>query len=124
MKLVIKGRLCGLNEYIEAERRNRYKAATMKREGEAIVGWGIKACRLKKVSQPVLMRYRWFEPNQKRDKDNITFGRKIIQDALVKMGILQGDGWKHIVGFTDEFYVDKKDPRIEVEITEVKDGDL
>ena len=42
-----------------------------------------------------------------------------LQDALVKSGVLQGDGWKHIVGFSDEFYIDKENPRIEVEIREV-----
>ena len=124
MKLIIKGRLPGLNEYIEAERKNRYKAAAMKRENEAIVAWSAKASKLKKISGPVFMRYTWYEPNRKRDKDNITFGRKIIQDALVKCGYLKGDGWQHIEGFSDAFGVDKKDPRIEVEIEEVKHGDL
>ena len=125
MKLVIKGRLCGLNEYIAAERRNRFQAAQMKRDGEMVVSWCIRASHLKKVSRPVVMRYKWYEPNQKRDKDNISsYGRKIIQDALVREGILQGDGWKYIRSFSDEFYVDKKDPRIEVEIMEVNDGDL
>lgn len=50
--------------------------------------------------------------------DNISsFGRKVIQDALVTMGVLQNDGWKEITGFQDEFFVDKHNPRIEVEIT-------
>lgn len=119
MRLVIKGRLPGLNEYINAERRNRYQAAKMKREAEKIVIWSAKASRLKKVKNPVMMFYTWFEPNKKRDKDNITFGRKIIQDALVKGGYLPGDGWAHIIGFADEFQVDKKEPRIEVVIEEV-----
>lgn len=119
-KLIIKGRLPGLNEYIEAERRNRYKGAQMKREGEAMVGWAVKQSKLQQICKPVLMRYRWFEPNRRRDKDNISgYGRKIIQDALVKMGVLKGDGWNYIEGFTDEFFVDKNDPRIEVEIEEV-----
>lgn len=37
--LVIPGTLPGLNEYIAAERTNRYKAAVMKREAESLVLW-------------------------------------------------------------------------------------
>ena len=117
-KLIIKGKLPGLNEYIEAERRNRYKAAQMKREAEAIVAWVIRAEHLKPISKPVVMHYKWYEPNRKRDKDNISsYGRKVIQDALVKMGILRGDGWKYIIGFTDTFQIGE--PKIEVMFEEV-----
>lgn len=65
-------------------------------------------------------RYTWYEPNKRRDKDNISsFGRKVIQDALVQCGVLEGDGWKHVAGFSDRFEVDKTNPRIEVLIREV-----
>ena len=118
--LVVYGRLPGLNEYIDAERLNRYRAANLKAESEQLVliyakrdlrGWA--------ASGPVYMRYIWIEPNTRRDKDNISgYGRKVIQDALVKGGFLAGDGWKHIIGFSDEFGVDRARPRIEVEIYE------
>ena len=63
------------------------------------------------------MSYRWYEPNKRRDLDNVSsYGRKVIQDALVEVGVLKDDSWKQITGFTDAFYVDKKNPRIEVEI--------
>ena len=65
------------------------------------------------------MRYLWVEKNRRRDKDNISsFGRKVIQDALVKMGVLRNDGWENIEGFSDNFAVDKGKPRIEIEIEE------
>lgn len=49
--------------------------------------------------------------------DNISsFGRKVIQDALVKTHVLQNDGWNEIIGFRDDFYIDKENPRVEVEI--------
>ena len=66
------------------------------------------------------MRYVWYEPNKRRDKDNVSsFGRKIIQDALVSGGWLKNDGWADIVGFSDEFRIDKKEPRVEVDIEEI-----
>ena len=66
------------------------------------------------------MEYHWIEKDTRRDLDNISsFGRKVIQDALVKEGILRNDGWKDISGFSDSFGVDKDNPRIEVVIREV-----
>lgn len=119
--LVIPGTLPGLNEYIAAERTNRYKAAAMKREAESHVLWAAKQClRGWKARASVRMEYTWVERNRRRDKDNISaYGRKIIQDALVKGGYLQGDGWAHISGFSDAFAVDKGYPRIEVRICQL-----
>lgn len=66
------------------------------------------------------MRYRWYEKDRRRDLDNVSsFGRKVIQDALVQTHVLKNDGWKEITGFSDEFFVDADNPRIEVEIEEV-----
>lgn len=122
IKLVIPGRLPGLNEYIAAERTNRYRAAAMKRDAERLVLLHTKKClrKWRQTGRPVLMRYTWYEKDRRRDMDNISaYGRKVIQDALVKGGYLKGDGWQHVIGFTDSFAVDKKNPRIEVEIVEV-----
>lgn len=120
-KLIIPGKLPGLNDYIAAERANRHKGAKMKRNNGNIVALSIRRC-LKGVSidRPVFMKYTWIEPNRRRDKDNISsFGRKVIQDALVNAAILKGDGWSHIDGFSDRFKVDKENPRIEVIIKEI-----
>lgn len=118
--LIIPGTLPNLNDYIAAERANRHKGAKMKAESGNIVAAAIRQC-LKgvRIEKPVFMEYRWIEPSRRRDKDNISsFGRKVIQDALVNTGVLKDDGWKHIVGFSDRFEVDKENPRIEVRIIE------
>lgn len=118
--LVIPGRLPGLNEYISAERANRYKGAKLKRESEDIVVFAIKKClNGVKIRSPVRMDYVWYEKDKRRDCDNITFGRKVIQDALVSAGVLKDDGWKYVVGFSDRFEVDRDNSRIEVLIKEV-----
>lgn len=63
----------------------------------------------------VFIEYNFFEPNTKRDKDNISgYFHKVFQDALVQAGIIENDGWKCIRGFTDYFEVDRGSPRIEV----------
>lgn len=120
-KLTISGTLPNLNDYIAAERTNRHKGAKMKADNGNIVAVAIRQyLRGVRIEKPVFMEYRWIEPSRRRDKDNISsFGRKVIQDALVSTGVLKDDGWKHIVGFSDKFEVDKENPRIEVLIKEV-----
>lgn len=95
----------------------------MKARNEALVKIAIKQqLRGLRIEKPVFMEYRWYEKNRRRDLDNISsFGRKIIQDSLVQIHVLANDGWKEIVGFSDQFYVDAANPRIEVLIREVGD---
>lgn len=120
MKVTIYGRLPGLNEYIDAERQSKYKAAALKAQSMQLVMISAKRdLRKWRAKGPVYMHYIWYEPNRRRDKDNVSgYGRKVIQDALVKGGYLHNDGWNEIAGFSDEFRVDKSCPRIEVEIEE------
>lgn len=119
--LIIHGRLDNLNDYIKACRTNQYKGAHLKAKNENKVQAEIyeQLGRLR-ITHPVRMAYRWHEKDRRRDLDNVSsFGRKVIQDALVETRVLRNDGWKDIIGFSDEFYVDKNHPRIEVEIEEV-----
>ena len=118
--LTIPGTLNNLNDYISAERTNRHKGAKMKASNGDIVTVAISRCmKGVKIEKPVFMEYLWVEPNRRRDLDNISsFGRKVIQDALVDTGVLKDDGWKYVVGFSYKFDVDKKNPRIEVLIRE------
>lgn len=120
--LTIPGTLNNLNDYIAAERTNRHKGAKMKAGNGNIVAAAIRQCmRGVKIDRPVYMHYTWYEPNRRRDLDNVSsFGRKVIQDALVDAGVLRDDGWKYVVGFSDRFDVDKNNPRIEVLIREVE----
>lgn len=119
-RFVIRGTLPGLNDYISAERTSRFQAASMKKQCESIVMHAARSLGKLQIDQPVYMVYHWYEPHKRRDKDNVSaFGRKVIQDALVKSRLLHNDGWKEIVGFEDRFEVDKKNPRIVVELVEV-----
>lgn len=120
MKITIPGKLPGLNELIDAERTHRQKGAKLKRDAETLVRMCIRSqLRRQRPVPPVKLRYHFVEPNRRRDKDNISaFAHKVIQDALVKEGVLKNDGWDYVAGFTDTFSVDKGRPRIEVEILE------
>lgn len=118
-RLILPMRLHSLNEYIGACRRNPYKGAQMKRKDQQDVEWCIRSqLRGVRLNKPVRMFYIWYEPNRKRDLDNISsYGRKVIQDALVKCRVIENDGWYQVAGFSDDFFVDEKNPRIEVIIS-------
>lgn len=119
-KLTIHGKLPGLNDYTRANRTNAHVGAKMKRESEAIIRLNIRAQKIKSVSGAVRLSFKWYEPNKKRDLDNICFAKKFILDSLVKERIIETDNWRGVVGFTDEFYVDVAYPRIEVTIKEAE----
>lgn len=119
--LVIQGRLDGLNEYTRACRSGKYIGAEMKKTNERIVSAYIMQ-QLKGVSikGKARLTFRWYEKNRKRDLDNIAMSKKFILDALVSNQIIFADSWKGVVGFTDEFFIDKTNPHIEVDIEEVE----
>ena len=118
----IEGRLPNLNDYIKAERANRYRGAQVKADAHDAVVWQLKTQHTGlRITKPVCIRFRWIEANNRRDPDNVSsYGRKVILDALVDLGILVDDGRKYIKGFTDEFYTHKDNPRIEFDLIEVE----
>lgn len=121
-KLMVKGRLDNYNDYITACRTHPMKGAKLKGKNEEKVKAAIyeQLGRLH-IQKPVYIKYRWYEKDRRRDLDNVSsFGRKVIQDALVATKVLQNDGWKNITGFQDSFFVDAANPRIEIEIEVVK----
>lgn len=117
--LTIQGTLPNLNNYTLACRTNRYAGANMKAKAEKIITAAITE-QIPDVhyEQKAELKFKWYEPNKKRDLDNICFAKKFILDALVTNKTIIADGWRGVIGFTDEFYVDKENPRIEVEIIE------
>lgn len=66
--LIIPGTLNNLNDYIAAERANRYRGAKMKADNEKSVVAAVMQCmRGVKIERPVFMEYTWFEKNRRRD---------------------------------------------------------
>lgn len=122
-RIIIDGRYPSMNQFIEANRigKGRWnKGNKMKQECQEEISLYINT-QLHKIHifKPVYIKYKFYEPNKKRDLDNISgFFHKIFQDALVKCGVIQNDSWQYIVGFSDEFFVDNQCPRIEIEIIE------
>lgn len=129
-QFTINGTMPNLNDLIQAERQQirvagkfTTKGNELKQKYQNIAIFFIRQqLRGMSIEKPIYIKYCFYEPNKKRDLDNISaFAHKIIQDAMVKSGLIANDGWKHIIGFSDEFAVDKENPRIEVELVEVGD---
>lgn len=112
----IPGVMPSLNEYLAACNRNPHIGAKMKREHTNIaclcIRSGLKRWNTK---DKIILHYHIYEPNMKRDHDNVLSTTcKYVQDALIKTGVIENDGWKNIENFTHDWFVDKINPRTEV----------
>lgn len=119
-RFVIQGRLPGYNELHKA---NWQQSRRIKQEGMNRVIAAARWDKLRPVQQyPVAIEIFCYEPNARRDPDNVTSGaQKVILDALQQMGVLQGDGRKYIATLTcPRPVVDREAPRVETIIQEVE----
>lgn len=124
-KITIPEKFPSLNEFIEANRTGKKKwnkGNQMKQKDQDLISaYILQQLHRVHIDKPVFIKYKFFEPNKKRDLDNISgYFHKVFQDALVSVGVVLNDSWHYIVGFSDEFYVDNKNPRIEITISEVE----
>jgi len=72
------------------------------------------------VTRPVVITIRCFEPDARRDPDNVTSGAaKCVLDALQNMGVLKNDNRKHVTPRLPKPEVDRQNPRVEIEIVEI-----
>lgn len=117
----VPGPLPGLNDLLAAAKRvarqgggrargggrwNGY--AALKAHWQRVVTLEMRAVGLAPVpvGARVHLLFEWHEAARRRDPDNIAAGgRKLILDALVHAGIVPGDGWATIAGWTDHFLV-------------------
>ena len=97
----IQMKLPSLNDYINAERTNKFMGAKMKRNTQDGITWFIT--KLPRFDKPVKIHFHWIEKTSRRDLDNIAFAKKFILDALVETGKLPDDSQKYVKGFTDTF---------------------
>ena len=119
MTFEIPGRLPGLNELVGNSHWATY-ARKKKVNGEMVMAC-IMFHRLKPIKGKARVTITCYEPNARRDEDNIISGAgKIILDALKKTGIIHDDSqkWCHVVHNPVE--VDRDNPRIVVEVEDVE----
>ena len=119
-KIIIDGRLPGINELVGQGHWAVY--AKKKKTSETTVMWAIKAARVPVYNNKVTVKITCYEPNQRRDHDNVMGGAaKIILDALKKSSVIIDDSPKWCKVEYGGVYVDKDRPRIEIEISDCID---
>lgn len=117
----VPGKLAGYNQLNSGHWRTKgdLKAAEMDR-----VMWAVRLARpkLPRFTNPVVISITCFEPDARRDGDNVNGGAcKIILDALQHFHIIKGDGRKYIADLIVPYpQVDRERPRVEVVIEEVE----
>lgn len=107
-----------LNEYINAERSNRYRAAKIKKTATATCHYSCLNLRYK-VNQNFRydVRIIWYLPDRRKDPDGVSFAIKFILDGLVSAKVLKNDGAKNIGSITHDF-IYGKGSKVVVELKE------
>ena len=121
-KIVIPGRFESLNKYLGELSRHPIAGNRMKQHDENIcVTYIRQALKNTKLKTPIIIHYGFYDKNTKRDRMNIfAYADKVFQDSLQKAGNLKSDDWRSVLNTTHDFFVDTKNPRIEIVIQEVK----
>ena len=122
-KIVIPGRFESLNKYLSELSRHPIAGNKMKQRDENIcVTYIRQALKNTKLKTPIVIHYGFYEQNTKRDRMNVfSYVDKVFQDSLQKAGNLANDNWHSVFNTTHDFYLDAKNPRIEIVIEEVND---
>ena len=119
MKFFIDGRIKGLNAIINANRSNKYAGASLKKDITEALAWQIKGERLSRLDGLRHYRFTWYEPNRRRDPDNVASAIKFVLDAMQQAGIIENDGWKQVQSIHHEFIRSDSIIGVEVEVTPV-----
>lgn len=117
IKFTVHGELPTLNKVIAASKSHYGVYSKMKKKYTQLVkdsAEGLPAI------QSANFHITWYCKNRRSDPDNHASGIKFILDGLVEAGILPNDGWNEVLSISHSFQIDKANPRVEVEIFEVK----
>ena len=115
MKIYIDYAFTHLNEWIAAERANKYKASKIKKEETYIAYLAFRGV---KIQTPCKIKFTWYVKNKRRDLDNLGFSKKYILDGMVKAGAIPNDNLTHIIGLEDSYVIAAKEG-VEIEIEEI-----
>lgn len=114
-KFVIPKELTDLNTFIKHTNINFIVGNQTKRKNTDIATIAVLQAKLKPITEyPVHVEFNWHSSNQKKDIDNVAFAKKFILDGMVEAKFIENDSRKFVSSFSDNFYIDKDNPRIEV----------
>lgn len=118
IKFTIEGELPSANEIIAIAKRHPMAYSSLKKKSTDIVRFSCLT--IPKIKTPAIFIITYYCKNKRKDLDNIAFAKKFLFDGLIKAGKLENDGWGEIKSWEEHFEIDKKNPRIEVEVKNTK----
>ena len=118
--IILQGRFPSLNEYLAMTGRHPKRGGSFKKKDMEVMEWEIRTQMPRvELKTPVRFVYRFYEANKKRDKSNVAaYALKCFEDALQAVGALKNDNWAGVDSWITEFYVDRDNPRVEIDIYE------
>ena len=121
-ELTINGKFPTRNEYDKTQRGNKYSGNRMKRDYQKLCEWQIRQqLRNVKICGKVKVHVICYEDSYRRDLDNIgAFFFKVFLDALVRCKVIRNDTTKNVIHLSSTVAYDKRRPRTEVIIEEVR----
>lgn len=108
--------LPALNEYVDAERANRFAAAGLKKKVQARIRRCLEDAPA--FDGAVRVYIVWYQPNRRKDIDNTVFAKKFVLDALQEAGVIKSDRFAMCYPVDVDVEIDSEHPRIEVRITD------
>ncbi len=116
---VIDGLFKGMNDWRDAIQRSPHAGNDMARAAKRRVESLARQQMVPRFDGPVVVVFDWFEPNLRRDLDNVSgSARKWILDGLVAAGVLPDDNMAHVVGLQDWSHIDPMSPGVIVTLTD------
>lgn len=117
--LVIDGTMRGLNDWRDAIQRSPHAGNDMARAAKKRVAALAREQRVPRFERPVVVIFDWYEPNKRRDLDNVAgTGQKWVLDGLVAADVLPDDNADHVVGIQHWLHFDALEPGAIVTITD------
>jgi hypothetical protein len=59
----------------------------------------------------------WVCKDERHDPDNVMSGMKYVLDGMVAAGLVAGDAWRNIIKLENSFWIDKKSPGVQIDVT-------
>ena len=114
--ITVYGELPDLNTIIDQSKSHWANYSKMKKTYTSRVAQAaIGAKRVKKADIDIT----YYCKNRRKDPDNIIGGgNKFVLDGLVKAGVIENDGWRHVNSLNCRCRLDKDNPRVEIRIRE------
>jgi len=122
-KLIIKGKLLSLNEYINAERSNKFMAAKLKREETEKVAWECKAQKIKPVKK-IDEAFFYYYHDRRGDYDNLESTQKFFWDGLKEAGIIENDTQEFTPKVRTHIHEFSKTPKLIIELITYEGKDI